>query len=78
VRPFGEGRVTAWHAGLIAGTSALMARTPGGVNWAVLFNTDSAANGKSAASEAEPLIYKALESIRDWPTGDQFGTFLKL
>lgn len=78
VRPGAEGRVNAWHSGLIAGTSTLMVRQPNGVNWVVLFNTDSTATGKTAAAEVESRIYKALGAIRDWPTDDQFETYLKL
>ena len=47
VRPAGaSGRPNTWHTGLIGGTSTELMRRGEGVNWAVLFNTDRAPDGK--------------------------------
>jgi N-acyl-D-amino-acid deacylase len=68
VRPVGdEGRASTWHGGLIAGTSTLFVRRHDGVNWAVLFNTDSNAEGKTLSSLIDPLVHQAADAVKRWP-----------
>lgn len=68
VRPVGDdGRASTWHGGLIAGTSTLFVRRHDGVNWAVLFNTDSNAAGKTLSSLIDPLVHQAANAVQRWP-----------
>ena len=76
VRPSGTaGKVTAWHNGLIPGTSTLLVRRHDGLNWAVLFNTDANAAGKQPSTLIDPLMHTAADAVKKWPDGDLFDTF---
>lgn len=76
VRPVGDtGKVTAWHMGLISGTSTLLVRRSDGLNWAVLFNTDANADGKRPASLIDGPMHDAADSVKKWPEGDLFEKF---
>lgn len=68
VRPVGDkGGVNAWHSGLIAGTSTLLVRRHDGLDWAVLFNTESNPEGKTLSGLIDPLIHQAADAITNWP-----------
>jgi N-acyl-D-amino-acid deacylase len=68
VRPVGgTGRANTWHTGLIAGSSALLVRRHDGLNWAVLFNTDSGPSGADLAGLIDPLVHGAADAVRAWP-----------
>jgi N-acyl-D-amino-acid deacylase len=68
VRPVGdEGRANIWHTGLIAGTTTLLVRRHDGLNWAVLFNTDSNPSGENLAGLIDPLVHAATDAVRHWP-----------
>lgn len=70
VRPVGnEGKRNAWHAGRIAGTSTLLVRRWDGLNWAVLFNTDSTPGGPAPAARIDPLLHQAAARVSAWPNG---------
>jgi N-acyl-D-amino-acid deacylase len=76
VRPAGRaGRANTWHTGLIPGTSAILVRRHDGLNWAVLFNTDSTAGGKFAAGAIDGPMHGAANAVTAWPEGDQFPRF---
>lgn len=67
VRPIGDkGGVNAWHSGLIAGTSTLLVRRHDGLNWAVLFNTESNPEGKTLSGLIDPLVHQAADAITNW------------
>lgn len=67
VRPVGNaGNANAWHSGLIAGTSTLLVRRHDGLNWAVLFNTESNSEGKSLSGLIDPLVHQAADAVQDW------------
>lgn len=73
VRPRVEtGKVTAWHTGLISGTSTLLVRRFDGLNWAVLFNTDANADGKQPSSLIDGPMHTAADTVKTWPDGDLF------
>ena len=68
VRPVGNGgRANTWHTGSIAGTSTILVRRHDGLNWAVLFNTDSNPAGESLAGLIDPLVHGAADAVRRWP-----------
>ena len=70
IRPVGkEGRANIWHTGTIAGTSTLLVRRHDGLNWAVLFNTESNSSGENPASLIDPLIHDAVDAVKKWPEG---------
>jgi N-acyl-D-amino-acid deacylase len=60
VRPVGEdGRANTWHSGRIVGTSTMLVRRHDGLNWAVLFNTDSSSDDKALSTQIDPLLHQA-------------------
>lgn len=68
VRPIGnEGRANIWHTGLIAGTTTLLVRRHDGLNWAVLFNTDSNPSGENLVGLIDPLVHATADAVRHWP-----------
>jgi len=76
VRPAGAaGRANVWHTGLIPGTSALLVRRHDGLNWAVLFNTDATASGRSAAGAIDGPMHAAADAVTAWPDENQFARF---
>lgn len=67
VRPVGDnGGLNASHNGLIAGTSTLLVRRHDGLNWAVLFNTESNFEGKTLSGLMDPLVHQAADAISKW------------
>ena len=71
VRPVGR-KANHWHTGGFSGTSTLLVRRHDGLNWAVLFNTRSGPAGKALASMIDPLVHRAANAVKTWPTGDLF------
>jgi CubicO group peptidase (beta-lactamase class C family) len=72
VRPVGNtGKANTWHMGLVSGTSALLVRRFDGLNWAVLFNTDSI-DGKHPADLIDGPIHAAADAVKTWPEEDLF------
>jgi len=61
-----------WHNGYLDGATSLLVRRHDGLAWAVLFNSDTAANGKSAATIIDPLIHRAANAVKEWPDNDLF------
>lgn len=61
-------RINTFHSGLIAGTSTILVRRHDGLNWAVLFNTDSNQGGKTLSGIVDPLVHQAAGAVRSWPT----------
>lgn len=78
VRPIGNtGKSNQWHSGFIAGSEALLVRRFDGLNWAVLFNTALAPDGKRRlVGLIDGLVHQAADRIKHWPTTDQFATLL--
>lgn len=76
VRPVRDGKANTWHTGRIAGTSALLVRRWDGVNWAVLFNTDAAPDGKALAEAIDPLVHPVVDAVGEWPEVDLFPLYL--
>ncbi len=72
VRPVGKGKMNTWHAGLLDGTASLLVRRHDGLVWAVLFNSDLAANKKPLAELIDPLIHPVADGIKSWPEGREF------
>jgi len=73
VRPVGsEGKVTAWHNGALGGTSSLLLRRHDGMDWAVLFNTDSGSDGILLCYTIDTLLHQAVDTVKVWPKEDLF------
>ena len=71
VRPVGKGgKANTWHAGALGGTSSLLVRRHDGLDWAVLFNMRSTAKGQVLAFAIDPLVHKAVDAVKTWPTTD--------
>jgi N-acyl-D-amino-acid deacylase len=69
----GGGKRNTWHTGYIVGENALLVRRFDGLNWAVLFNTDKNAEGKSLTGLIDSKLHKAADVVKKWPAGDLFG-----
>jgi CubicO group peptidase (beta-lactamase class C family) len=78
VRPVGAtGKANQWHTGLIAGSESLLVRRFDGLNWAVIFNTAWAADGKSTlCGLMDGEIHRAADAVKSWPSIDLFETYL--
>ncbi|MDR3612743.1 MAG: serine hydrolase [Candidatus Obscuribacterales bacterium] len=68
VRDLGGNRHNTWHTGALPGTSTLLVRRYDGLNWAILFNTRSTKNGEYLASLIDPLMHKAVNSVKRFPS----------
>jgi N-acyl-D-amino-acid deacylase len=76
VRPVGNtGKANTWHNGLIGGTSTLLVRRWDGLNWAVLFNTDSNPKSRQPASLIDGPMHRAADAVKEWPDIDLFARF---
>jgi CubicO group peptidase (beta-lactamase class C family) len=71
VRDYGNGRRNTWHTGSLPGCYTFMARWSNGVNCVVLFNKRG--DGFDAI---DPLLWKAVKSISNWPNHDLFDEML--
>ncbi len=65
----GPGRANYSHSGYIPGTEAILVRRQDGLNWAVLFNTNNGADGKSLAGKIEAKVHDTANEVKDWPRG---------
>ena len=64
VRVVGEKpiRINTWHNGGLAGTSTLLVRQHDGWDWAVLFNSDFAADGNWLSARIDDLLHEAAKA----------------
>jgi CubicO group peptidase (beta-lactamase class C family) len=65
-------KFTKWHIGLLAGSSTLLVSRSDRISWAVLFNSDSDAEGKQFADTIDPLLHGPADEIKKWPEHDLF------
>ncbi len=77
VRPVAgkPGQVSKWHGGGLSGTESLLVCRADKTSWAVLFNGDTAPDGKGFAAIIDPLLHKATDETNSWPDGNLFPTF---
>jgi N-acyl-D-amino-acid deacylase len=77
VRPIAErqGKYTKWHGGLLAGSSTFLVARADGINWAIVFNSDTDNAGKEFAGTIDGLLHQAADRTRDWPEGDLYGKY---
>lgn len=73
-----DGRVNAWHTGLIAGTSTLLVRRFDGLDWAVLFNTQQDPEKRTLSGLIDPLVHQAAAKVREWPEKDLFPRYVRV
>ena len=71
VRDYGNGRMNTWHTGSLPGCHTFMARWSNGINCVVLFNKRG--DGFDAI---DPLLWKAVKNISNWPEHDLFDEML--
>jgi CubicO group peptidase (beta-lactamase class C family) len=71
VRDYRNGRRNTWHGGSLPGTYTFMVRWRNGVNCVVLFNKRG-----DGFSEIDPLLFKAVKSVAEWPEHDLFDEVL--
>ncbi|MBX9678856.1 MAG: beta-lactamase family protein [Gemmataceae bacterium] len=69
VRETGNG-VNTWHTGALDGTASLLVRRHDGLTWAVLFNAKENPRGEYLAGKIDPLIHRAADEVKEWPTRD--------
>ena len=75
VRKMAAGRTVAYHRGLLDGTSTLLVHDPGGMDWAVLFNSDADPHARELAVLIDPLLDRAIGAVQAWPACDLHGAF---
>ncbi len=71
VRDYGKGQRNTWHSGSLPGTYTFMARWRSGIDCVVLFNKRG-----TGFNQIDPILNKAIHSIRQWPSGDYFEKML--
>ena len=71
VRDYGDGRRNTWHTGSLPGCYTFMARWSNGVNCVALFNKRG-----DDFDAIDPLLWKAVKSISNWPDHDLFDEML--
>ncbi len=64
---YADGKFNCYHMGLLEGSQALLVRRNDGLNWAVLFNSDENADKKRIAALVDPLVHRAVNSVKTWP-----------
>jgi N-acyl-D-amino-acid deacylase len=75
VRPIRNLGLSTWHTGELRGCcTTLLVRRYDGLCWAVLFNTDADAKGKSLTAIVDPLVHQAADAVKRWPEYDLFET----
>jgi CubicO group peptidase (beta-lactamase class C family) len=67
VRRVGVAGLNTWHTGALPGTSTLLVRRFDGLNWAVLFNTRSTADGQYLAGVIDGLVHLAVDQVKKFP-----------
>jgi CubicO group peptidase (beta-lactamase class C family) len=76
VRPTPDGGRNWWHTGSLDGTSTLLVRASNGLTWAVLLNSRPRdAQSDAFTGELDSMIWKAVDGVRSWPTGDLFPRY---
>ena len=62
-----------WHTGHLSGTSSILVLRHDGLCWAALFNTNQTSDKQRPSRKIDPLIHKAADAVKDWPTHNLFG-----
>jgi len=62
-----------WHTGHLSGTSSILVLRHDGLCWAALFNTNQTSDKQRPSRKVDPLIHKAADAVKDWPTHNLFG-----
>jgi N-acyl-D-amino-acid deacylase len=75
LRPEGRGRFTKWHGGGLAGSNTFLIGRGDGIDWAVLFNSDTGPKGKDLVPLLDEPLHKTADGIKDWPDVDLFPKF---
>jgi len=76
VQPIDDtGKVNAWHAGALAGSSSTLVRRADGIDFAVLFNSQMGLDGAKLPKEVDAKIHDAIEKIKTWPDIDLNDSF---
>jgi N-acyl-D-amino-acid deacylase len=73
VRTLGrEDRINTWHTGALDGTATILVRRFDGLDWAVLFNARTNAEGAYLGELIDPLVHQAADRVKRWPDRDLF------
>ena len=64
----------AWHAGSLAGTTALIVERWDGIGWAALFNQSEDERDPAGSTYADIgwMLQEASQAVLEWPEYDQF------
>ena len=73
-----QGKLNAWHYGILSGISSVLVRRNDGFTWALLSNMDYLPDGKTevCVSLADG-IHTVVDKISNWPTLNQFPKPMK-
>jgi CubicO group peptidase (beta-lactamase class C family) len=69
------GVYTKWHGGGLAGSSTFLLCRDDGIDWAVLFNSDTTKDGKDFNTLIDGPLHDTANSIKSWPEIDLFSKF---
>jgi CubicO group peptidase (beta-lactamase class C family) len=72
-----DGNGTWWRTGTLTGSSALMVRQGNGINWIIVMNTTTAKKSK-IHRESSRTMFRAVNTVREWPEFDLFDQQLPL
>jgi N-acyl-D-amino-acid deacylase len=70
----GRGKCAKSHAGLLAGSSTMLACGDDGINWTALFNCDADRRAREFAGMVGGVMRQALAEVKEWPAEDLFGS----
>jgi CubicO group peptidase (beta-lactamase class C family) len=73
VKTVGPGKIDTSHTGSLPGTSTLLVRRHDGLSFVVLMNRRKTPYGDHAARLIAPLVRKAADAVKTWPTHDLFN-----
>jgi hypothetical protein len=74
VRPIGKRGFNTWHTGGLDGTSTLMVRLVGGIDYAVLFNQRDDPSGLDYG-DIDDALHTVIDPVQNWPTHDLFPKY---
>ena len=74
VRSVGNQGQNTWHAGGLSGTSTLLIRLVGGIDYAVLFDQSDDPSGLSY-DDIDDALHTVIDPIQHWPDHDLFPKY---
>ena len=74
-RAVADGRQNHWHTGSLSGTATILIRRHDGRNFICLLNTRVSPASTHLSRDIDSLLHIAADSVKSWPTENQFTGF---